>query len=212
MISHNFGTSSNKDREIEHLHKELTRALEQIKTKNKEIQEIMVTDRVTGLFNRDQLITSLEEEISRCSRYGYPLAVMVVCIDNYNGFCDNYGHMAGDRALAFAGNLIKNNIRKFDRAFRFVNEEFMVVLPETDLTLAFMAAERLRNSFINNTLTVSRNGGMPEEHISFTVSIGITATFSYTTENIGVEHLLEQAERALYQAKDNGGNTSARYE
>ncbi len=202
----------NKDREIDHLHKELKRALKQINKKNKEIQEIMVTDRVTGLFNKDQLVTSLEEEIARCSRYGYPLAVMVVHIDNHKGFRDNYGHMAGDRVLAFAGNLIKNNIRKFDRAFRFGNEEFIIVLPETDLTLAFMAAERLRNSFINNTLMVSRNGDVPEKHISFSVSIGITATFSYTTESIGVEHLLEQADRALYQAKDNGGNTSVRYE
>ncbi len=201
-----------KERDIAHLDCELGRALEHIKVKNKEIQELIVTDSITGLFNRDQIMFTIEEEIARCGRYGYPLALMMVHIDDFDDFIVKYGFMAGNNMLALAGSLIKSNIRKFDRAFRYKNEEFIIVLPETDLTLAYMAAERLRNNFRKNTLVVQGNGGQSEENASGTVSIGITAIFPYATDSISIEALFGQMERALYQAKSNGGDSSIRYE
>ncbi len=202
----------NKEREVKRLDMELTRTMDMLKIKNNELREWSVTDKITGLFSCDQLMITIEDEIARCGRYGYPLALMIVSIDDFDDFLDKHGFLGGDKMLAFAGSMIKNSVRKFDRAFRFKNAEFIIVLPETDLTLAYMAAERLRKDFRNSRLKGMNNGGNSEENASGTVSIGITAVFPYTTDNISIAALFVQMERALHQAKSNGGDSSIRYE
>ena len=200
------------NKHIEHLNKELISALEQIDVKSKEIQKMMITDRLTGLFNRDHLITVLENEIGRCNRYAHPLAIMIIDIDNFRGVNDNYGQEAGDTMLAYVGNLINENTRKFDRAFRYGGEEFIVVLPETDLTLAYIAAERIRKGFESKTFLATEKGHLTAHGISRTLSIGITSTYPFKTNDISIEDLLNQTDKALNQAKNKGGNISIRYE
>jgi len=197
---------------IEHLKRELESALEQIDIKNREIQKMMITDKLTGLFNRHHLITVLQDEIARCHRYGHPLAIMMIDIDDFKSINDNYGRSAGDTMLEYVGTLIKENTRKFDRSFRYGGEEFIVVLPETDITLAYIVAERVRKGFEAKSFTVSCDAGTPGKNISRTLSIGITATFPYKTTNIDIEELLNQSDKALYLAKNKGGNTSVRFE
>jgi diguanylate cyclase (GGDEF)-like protein len=197
---------------IEYLNRELVSALEQIDIKNREIQKMMITDKLTGLFNRHHLVTVLQDEIARCNRYGHPLAVMMIDIDDFKSINNNYGRAAGDTMLEYVGTLIKENTRKFDRSFRYGGEEFIVVLPETDITLAYIVAERIRKGFEIKTFTVSNDASLPETNISRTLSIGITATFPYKTNNINIEELLNQSDKALYLAKNKGGNISVRYE
>ncbi len=199
-----------KDKEhIEHLNKELISALEQIDIKNREIQKIMITDKLTGLFNRHHLTHVLENEIGRCNRYGHPLAIMMIDIDDFKSINDNYGQIFGDTMLAYVGTLINENTRKFDRAFRYGEEEFIIVLPETDITLAYIVAERIRKGFENKLFTATN---MSENSISRTLSIGITAIYPYKTNHINIEELLNQTGKALHQAKNKGGNISIRYE
>ncbi|MBI5055353.1 MAG: GGDEF domain-containing protein [Nitrospirae bacterium] len=200
------------DQHMEHLNRELRAALEQLDVKNKEIRQIMITDKLTSLFNRDHLVTVLEDEVARCHRYGHPLAILIIDIDRFKSFNDNYGHLAGDQMLAVIGTLIKENIRKFDRAFRYSGGKFVVILPETDLTLAYIVAERIRKSFENKTFPVHKIGSASEKQKSRTLSIGITATFPYKTNNLRIEDLFDQMEKALHQAKGKGGNISIRFE
>lgn len=123
-----------------------------------------------------------------------------------------YGYQAGDKMLAYAGKIIRKNIRKFDKAFRYSGEEFIVVLPETDQTLAYIAAERIRKSFQNKTFAVSKKKSQSGRSTSCTVSIGITALFSYKTSDLSIEELINQSNAALNAAKEKGGNISVRYE
>lgn len=197
-----------KQDQIESLNRELLTALEQLDTKNRHIQEIMITDKLTGLYNRYHLVTVLEDETTRSQRYHHPLAVLMIDIDKFKSFNDSYGHLAGDQMLAFIGRLIKESIRKFDRAFRFGGEEFVVVLPETDHTMAYVVAERLRKAFAEKTFIVSSKEKMTNDIASRTISIG-HAQFEGESS---IEELLNQADNALYAAKDKGGNLCVRYE
>jgi len=196
-----------KQDQVESLNRELLTALEQLDTKNRQIQEIMITDKLTGLYNRYHLVTVLEDETSRSQRYHHPLAVLMIDIDKFKSFNDKYGHLAGDQMLSFIGKLIKECIRKFDRAFRFGGEEFVIVLPETDPTMAYVVAERLRKAFAEKTFMVSCKEKMTKEVASRTISIG-HAQFEGESS---IEELLNQADNALYAAKDKGGNLSIRY-
>ncbi|MEW6600169.1 MAG: GGDEF domain-containing protein [Nitrospirota bacterium] len=197
---------------IADLQEEMNTILEQLRIKEKVIQEIMITDKLTTLFNRQHLVTVLEDEIARCQRYDRPIALMMIDIDGFRAFNAAYGHQAGDNMLAFIGTLIRESTRKFDRAFRYGGEEFVVVLPESDMTMAYIVAERIRKGFENNSFLVKEKESDTREDVSRTISIGITATFAFGTENIIIEDLINQAEKALYLAKGKGGNICIRYE
>lgn len=194
------------------IHAEMSTILEQLKNKERVIQEIMITDKLTTLFNRQHLVTVLGDEIARCQRYDRPIALMMIDIDGFRSFNDSYGHQAGDNMLAFIGTLIRENTRKFDRAFRYGGEEFVVVLPESDLTMAYIVSERIRKGFENNSFLVKDKESSRHENISCTISTGITATFAFGTQNIIIEELINQADTALCTAKEKGGNISIRYE
>ncbi len=197
---------------IEHLNKELISSLEQLNIKNREFQEMMITDRLTGLYGRHHLVSALEDEIARCHRYSHSLTLMMIDIDHFKEFNELYGYKSGDEMLSYAGTLIKKNIRKFDRAFRYSAKEFVVVLPETDLTLAYIVAERIRKAFENHSFTVSNKKSSDSEEVSRTFSIGISAAFNFTTNNIGIEDLISQTAQAVSEAREKGGNMCIRHE
>jgi diguanylate cyclase (GGDEF)-like protein len=202
-----------KDKErIEMLNKELISTLEQLTDRDKEFQEMMITDKLTGLFDRHHLVTVLEDEISRCNRYGHALALMMIDIDGFKDFNESYGYKAGDKMLNYAGRLIKKNIRNFDRAFRYSGKEFMVVLPETDLTLAYIVAERIRKAFESTSFTVSKKDNKSREKVTRTFSIGISSAFNFTTNSTGIEELITQTAQAVSKAREKGGNMCVRWE
>lgn len=196
----------------EDLNQELTGALEQLKAMKIELQKMQVTDGLTGLFNRHHLLSVLKDEIARCNRYGHFLALIILSVDDFKNMNDEYGYHAGDKVLTYAGHLIQKNIRKFDRAFRYSNREFIIVLPETDLTFAYIAAERIRKSFQNKTFSAHKKEDGSKYNISRTASIGITAVSSYRIKDISIDDLIDQAAKALHIARAKGGNVSIRYE
>lgn len=199
-------------RHIANIQQELKSVSEQLNKKRREIQEIMITDNLTTLFNRQHLKTVLKDEMARCRRYGRPLALIMIDIDGFRSFNDSCGYQAGDNMLLFAGTLIKDTTRKFDRAFRYGGEEFVVVLPEADITMAHIVAERIRKGIENHTSLEMKNGTKQRIDKSCTVSVGITSTFAFVTHNVSIEELISQTEKALYKAKEQGGNVCVRYE
>lgn len=201
-------TRSESDQQIEALKEQLSALQNKLDEKERQINELMITDNLTKLYNRENLATILEEEVARCQRYAHPLSLIMIDIDGLRGFNAAHGKIAGDRMLAFAGNLIKECTRKFDRAFRYRGEEFVIVLPETDLIMAYIVAERIRKDF-------ERTYGKkfaPGQNVSYTVSTGITSVFAYTANMIGIEELMAQSDKALAMAKEKGGNISIRFE
>ena len=186
---------------IEYLNRELLSSLENLDVRNREIQELVITDKLTGLYNRHNLMTSLEDEIDRCHRRENRFALMMIDVDNFKSINDTYGHSFGDTMLAYLGGLLRKQIRKHDRPFRYGGEEFVVILPETDMTIAWMVAERIRTTFEKEQFRVETKDA-PLAAVSRTLSIGVTR---YEHEQTP-EALLMQADDAMYKAKLQGKN------
>jgi len=191
----------------EHLNKELISALENLDARNREIQEIMTTDRLTGLYNRNYLFTMLEDEFARSARREYMFSLMMIDIDDFKSINDTFGHSSGDKMLSRFGTLLKESLRKFDRAFRYGGEEFVVVLPDTELTVASLVAERIRSAFEKETFAFAVAGEDKPADVSRTISIGVAISSPQTTAEI----LLTQADEAMYVAKNQGKNRVLKY-
>jgi diguanylate cyclase (GGDEF)-like protein len=183
--------------------------MEQLEVKSREMRESTIRDSLTRLYNRGHLVTVLEDELARSQRYGHPVAVMMIDIDDFRTVNAKLGQQSGDRMLTFTGRIIKENIRKFDRAFRYGGEEFVVVLPETDMTMAHIVAERIRKNFQSRIPVFMSE--FSDEPLSTTLSIGVTSTYTYSLEEVSTEDLISQTEEALARAKARGGNMSFRF-
>lgn len=191
---------------IEYLNKELLSALENLDTRNREIQELVITDKLTGIYNRNYLTTVLEDEIQRSQRGKSPLALMMIDLDDFKPINDTYSHGFGDKILSFLGGMLQSTIRKCDRPFRYGGEEFVVVLPDTDTTIALAVAERIRETFGKEPFAVEENDEI-RKTVYLTLSIGL-ATYG---PGMSAGALLKQAELAIYKAKSEGKNRVARY-
>ncbi|OGQ95331.1 MAG: hypothetical protein A2521_06970 [Deltaproteobacteria bacterium RIFOXYD12_FULL_57_12] len=193
-------------RKIEYLNRELTTSLESLDAKNREIQELVITDKLTGLYNRHYLFTVMEDEVSRCSRGKYTFSLLLLDVDNFKFFNDTYGHPEGDKVLAALGRVLKETLRKSDRAFRYGGEEFVVVLPDTDITIAYIIAERMRRGFRDMRFPVELGtGGSVVE--TRTVSVGVAAHEA----ECDAYSLLARADEAMYRAKSQGKDQTIRY-
>lgn len=161
--------------------------------------EIMAThDPLTGIKNRGEIERLLNLEVDRAKRYQRPLAVMMVDIDHFKKINDTYGHRNGDLVLQNVCKIMEQELRKNDMLGRYGGEEFIVVLPETDLLSATSVAERLREYL--STLTVSAD---QQTDIRITVSIGIAA---YPESAGSAEKMVQTADEMLYKAKESGRN------
>jgi diguanylate cyclase (GGDEF)-like protein len=169
------------------------------------LQQMADRDPLTGCYNRRFLQKGwLDAELERTRRYGTPLSVMLCDIDHFKRVNDTYGHAAGDQVLAdFAGLLLTLTRDTVDSVIRYGGEEFLVVLPQTDLAGASALAERIRLAFAATVIRVP--SGMP---VSATASFGIAAV-PVLAANLpaSAEALIGAADAELYAAKDAGRNT-----
>lgn len=149
-------------------------------------------DALTGVANRRALEESLGAEISRAERFGHALAVVLLDLDHFKRTNDTFGHASGDLLLRAVSKILSSTARQGDTVARFGGEEFVVVLPETDLDGACRLAERLRVA-----IAAHRVGQM-----RMTASFGVATLLAED----GVGSLLAAADQALYQAKENGRN------
>ena len=161
--------------------------------------ELSYTDALTGIPNRRQLYQRLEQEWTRSLRFGDDLSVLMIDLDHFKRINDTHGHGAGDTILRAVALVLKRNVRKVDTVARFGGEEFCVVLPRVSQPEAMEIAEKLRRSVSQAPLELAP-GSSP---IFCTISVGIA---SLGTEGCDGAALIEQADRALYEAKRGGRN------
>ncbi|MBI1210808.1 MAG: PleD family two-component system response regulator [Alphaproteobacteria bacterium] len=161
--------------------------------------EMAITDQLTGLFNRRYMSRHLNTLISNAGSTGKPVSFLILDIDFFKKINDTYGHDVGDDVLREFANRVSHNVRGIDLACRYGGEEFVVVMPDTDMTFAYMVAERLRQSVADIPFNIS----VPPGQIAVTISIGVTASEGAADT---AEALLRRADQALYRAKRDGRN------
>lgn len=164
-----------------------------LKDKAGEYEQLSVTDALTGLLNRRYLQQRLDEELERSKRYRFPMSLLMLDVDKFKSYNDNYGHPAGDEALKIVANILKENLRGADVAARYGGEEFAILLPQTSSDEAAAIAERIRRHIERTDFP----------HRQVTVSIGIANSTALVSS---VDDLVWAADRALYDAKDHGRN------
>lgn len=166
---------------------------------NKErYEQLSRTDALTRLHNSRHYYEQLELELERAQRYARDLSLLFLDIDDFKAYNDAYGHVAGDKVLKALGSVIRTNLRENDSGYRYGGEEFTVILPETSPEEALVVAERIRAGF--SEIGFDQPGGSARK----TLSVGVTSI----RPGDDAQALTKRADKAMYQAKLEGKNTS----
>ena len=166
------------------------------------IELVSTTDELTGLFNRKYLHQRLEAELSRSKRYNISLSCLLLDIDYFKVINDMYGYDCGDVLLKKLSEIMSNHVRKEDVLTRYGDEEFIILLPNTDEEHAYLFAERLRRDIAKFEFTPD---GEEEPH-PITVSGGVSSYPFLANVEEDANTLIRYAEHALYNAKRRGKN------
>jgi diguanylate cyclase (GGDEF)-like protein len=161
-----------------------------------QLRDLSVRDPLTGLFNRRYLEETLEREVSRASRAGTPLTVLMLDIDHFKSYNDSYGHSVGDELLRQVGAVLRNATRGSDLACRYGGEEFILLLPEAAPPAGLARAEQIREQVGALRMTAGGRGVAP-----VTFSIGLAA---FPADGATGQALVQRADEALYAAKRAG--------
>ena len=181
----------------------LQHQLAEIHRLQEELRELAVRDGLTNLFNRRYLDETLERELARAKREGYPLSLVMIDIDHFKNLNDTYGHQAGDKVLRELAALLWGNIRTEDVPCRYGGEEFLVLLPRMPLAIALERAESWRKAF--EAMRVS----FGDFQLQATLSCGLSA---YPEHARTPDDLLRCCDDALYAAKRGGRNRSETFQ
>ena len=152
------------------------------------VQELAITDGLTGAFVRRHMLERLNEELNRADRFNSRVSLLMIDVDNFKNYNDRYGHLKGDLLLKKIATALKGGIREIDIIARYGGEEFCIIFPDTDSKGAELVANRLRESV---------------ESLEATISIGVA---SYPEDAKSWSNLIEKADRMLYKAKGAGKN------
>lgn len=166
--------------------------------KYKRMENLSITDELTGLYNYRYFQERLSEEFKRVKRSERPFSIILIDIDHFKNINDTYGHKQGDKVLREIAEIIKFGLRDFDIAARYGGEEFALLLPDTDLSESVIVAERTRKRI--------QNHGFSKNNIHFNVNISLGVTTYHYRDKINQDRLLEEADRFLYKAKKSGRN------
>jgi diguanylate cyclase (GGDEF)-like protein/excisionase family DNA binding protein len=189
---------------------------------HRRLEEEATTDGLTGLVNHRHLLQRVGEEAAKARRYGTPLSLLMIDIDDFKPFNDTYGHPQGDKVLQEVARILRGGVRqKVDLVARYGGEEFVVLLPSTPSRGAEVAAERLREGIaesrtaeavaetIRKAMAEARFEGYPRrKEVPVTVSIGVA---QYPDHAESAEELIVNSDRALYVAKRQGKNRTCIY-
>ncbi|HEX5148024.1 MAG TPA: diguanylate cyclase, partial [Candidatus Limnocylindrales bacterium] len=158
-----------------------------------EVWTLATVDQLTGVLNRQAVLTELDKEIDRAARYNHQLSVLMVGLDHFKRLNDSHGHAAGDVMLREIAEILRTNLRGVDVVGRYGGEEFLLVLPETDVDAAASLAEKLRRLVGRHEIV------MPDGfRASATLSAGVAGGFG---GHLDLESLVRDADNAMYSAK-----------
>ncbi len=183
------------EREIELLKRQLNRKKVELEAVLAQTEELRFIDTLTNLPNRRKIIADFQREVQRSNRYRTPLSISIIDIDHFKLVNDRYGHPAGDEVLRFLTNILRQAIRDPDEVGRLAGEEFLIILPNSNLAAASRQADRLCSLVRANSTEIDLIT------VSITISVGI-AEFRLGKESS--EDLLKRGDAALYRAKRNG--------
>ena len=164
---------------------------------NAELEKLVETDPLTGLYNRRYFDKRLKQEFIRCRRYNYPLSIALIDLDHFKEINDTYGHDIGDSVLKSFATLLTTQVRSTDSICRIGGEEFVLIMEHIHQEEAVAYAKRVHNKICGAPYVCEKT------QIALTCSIGVAALSSEVRDEI---HLLKCADSALYQAKNNGRN------
>lgn len=187
---------------VEYLANQIAITLDNALTHEK-VERLSIADGLTGLFNRRFLSERLEEEFSKALRYEAPLSILIMDVDFFKRVNDAFGHLVGDNALVTVAQVLRQSVRESDLVGRYGGEEFVVLLPHTEIEKALTVAEKIR-------LAVSETSvpGMGERRL--TISIGAAGFPDMRVDSM--QELVRKADEALYRAKEGGRNQVVRAE
>ena len=171
------------------------------KALEQKLRDLAQTDPLTRIYNRRYIMETGEKEIARCQRNKQQLTLLILDIDNFKVINDTYGHEMGDKSIIKITEICQYSIRDVDILGRLGGEEFVILLPDTDLRQAKTIAERIRFNVESNQMTSI------DQQFSFTTCIGISSVLKAGEDNI--TDMIARADEKLYQAKHNGKNQVA---
>jgi diguanylate cyclase (GGDEF)-like protein/PAS domain S-box-containing protein len=168
------------------------------KQAEEKLRNLAITDSLTNVFNRRHFFSLAQNEIERARRYNRDLSIILFDIDHFKSVNDSFGHLVGDQVLEMLASYCKSNLRSFDVIGRYGGEEFIVLLPETNLRRAAQIAERLRRQ----ALAVH----IPTEHGSPSITISLGVAGIKPGQPATLDELINTADKALYRVKAEGRN------
>lgn len=169
---------------------------EQVREKLREERQRALTDTLTELPNREAWDNRLKFEHDRWRRYGHPITLCVLDIDHFKQVNDSYGHKAGDKVLQLVARALQERLRTTDFVARYGGEEFVVLLPETPLEVAHTVIDDLRQHIAQ----------LPFHFQGQPVNVTFSAGLSWFREGLDLDEVFDEADKALYRAKENGRN------
>jgi diguanylate cyclase (GGDEF)-like protein len=185
------------------VHRQLEKKTSELQAANRELHQIARIDPLTKVGNRLRLDEDLSHVLAEVDRYHRPFFLGMVDVDHFKLYNDHYGHVAGDHALVFVASVLVNESRAGDRVYRYGGEEFVVLLPGSNLDGAAMALERFRCRVENERI--------PHDKSAFgvlTISGGVAPVVAAGEH--GSDETIGAADRALYEAKSGGRNRIGR--
>lgn len=201
QIEYIIKISDNYQLELIEAKDKLKKEIEERKKAEKELKEISTRDQLTGLYNRREFEKTIKKEWRNSIRKAAPISIIMIDIDNFKEFNDNYGHLAGDNCLQKVSKVMQNTLKRpRDFVARYGGEEFVAVLPDTDKEGASHVAEELRKNI--------ENAKIPHKYSSVSdfVTVSLGAATTNQADLLVYEELLDEADSALYKAKENGRN------
>ncbi|MFL0795931.1 MAG: GGDEF domain-containing protein [Cellvibrionaceae bacterium] len=177
--------------------------VQELRQRTEELSELVHTDPLTELSNRRYLMQSLEREIERTRRSRQATCVVMLDLDHFKSINDNHGHDIGDQALQQTARILKQAVRQLDIPCRYGGEEFVVILPATDLLTGVKVAERIR-AMIEATPLPLQSDNSINDGLTMTASLGVDVVTFLSDDT--PETVMKRADELLYQAKEEGRN------
>ena len=184
---------------IKFLQDQLHQRMQELSEARERLQQLAITDGLTGLFNYRYFREQLEHEINRAERHNLNVSLVMMDIDFFKYYNDRNGHLAGDEVLKHIANILCSNVRKIDIAARYGGEEFALILPETDKNSAVIVAEKIRKLIEDDPIPHEER----QPNGKLTISMGVS---NFPDDSRTAKGLIEIADRRLYNAKQAGRN------